>query len=125
MLTIKDIAYVGYPATDILRARQFYEGLLGLVPSTQFEHEGRHWIEYDVGSCTLAVTTMSPEAWKPSPDGPAVALEVADFEAAVQHLRAAGVRFLVEPTDTGVCHLAVIADPDGNSLAIHRRKLHV
>lgn len=121
MIQIEEIAFTGYPVTDIARARSFYEGVLGLKLTTQFEHEGRHWLEYDLGPATLAISNMSGEQWKPSADGPSVALEVADFDAAVAHVRAAGVRFLLEPTDSGVCHMAIIADPDGNSLALHRR----
>jgi catechol 2,3-dioxygenase-like lactoylglutathione lyase family enzyme len=121
MIQIEEIAFTGYPVTDIARARSFYEGVLGLKLTTQFEHEGRHWLEYDLGPATLAISNMSGEQWKPSADGPSVALEVADFDAAVAHVRAAGVRFLLEPTDSGVCRMAIVADPDGNSLALHRR----
>jgi predicted enzyme related to lactoylglutathione lyase len=121
MIRIKEIAYTGYPVTDIARARLFYEGLLGLKPSTQFEHEARHWIEYDVGPATLAISNMSADKWKPSADGPSTALEVEDFDAAVATLRAGQVKFFLEPMDTGVCRMAIIADPDGNSLLIHKR----
>lgn len=122
MIAITTIAYTAYPVTDMPRARAFYEGLLGLVPSTVFEHEGRHWIEYDIGAGTLGISNMSADKWKPSPDGPSMALEVADFAAAVATLRGGGVKFHIEPMDTGVCEMAIVADPDGNSLIIHRRK---
>ena len=121
MLTVTSFAYTGYPVTDIAMARAFYEGLLGLKTSTSFEHGGKHWIEYDLGDSTLAITNMS-EQWKPSSDGPAIALEVADFDAAVSELRGAGVKFVIEPMDSGVCRLAVVLDPAGNSLAFHQRK---
>jgi predicted enzyme related to lactoylglutathione lyase len=122
MITISAIAYTAYPVTDMPRARAFYEGLLGLKTSTVFEHEGRHWIEYDIGAGTLGISNMSADKWKPSPDGPSMALEVEDFAAAVGVLRGGGVRFSIEPMDTGVCEMAIVADPDGNSLIIHRRK---
>lgn len=121
MITITAIAFTGYPVTDIPRARAFYEQLLGLQSTTVFEHEGRHWIEYDIGAGTLAITNMSAEQWRPGAGGPCLALEVADFDAAVEHLRAANVPFAVEPFDSGACRLAVVSDPDGNSLTIHRR----
>ncbi|WP_415910319.1 VOC family protein [Oleiharenicola sp. Vm1] len=121
MLAVTAIAFTGYPVTDIPRARAFYEQVLGLQSTTVFEHEGRHWIEYDIGPGTLAISNMSADKWKPSADGPAVALEVGDFEAAVAALRAARVRFLLEPMDSGVCRMAIVADPDGNSLCIHHR----
>ena len=122
MIRIKEIAFTGYPITDVARARRFYEDLLNLKVSVQFEHEGKHWIEYDVGGATLAISNMAADKWKPSADGPSVALEVEDFDAAIAALRAAHVKFSLEPMDSGVCRMAIIADPDGNSLVIHQRK---
>ena len=122
MIRIKEIAYTGYPVTDVSRARKFYEGLLNLKASTQFEHEGKSWVEYDIGASTLAISNMSGEQWKPSANGPSAALEVDDFDAAVRALQEAGTVFAVEPMDTGVCQMAIVLDPDGNALAIHRRK---
>ncbi len=122
MIRIKEIAFTGYPVTDVTRARQFYEGVLNLRSSVQFEHEGKHWIEYDIGPATLAISNMAGEKWKPSPDGPSAALEVEDFDAAINALREARVPFVLEPMDSGVCRMAIIADPDGNSLAVHKRR---
>jgi predicted enzyme related to lactoylglutathione lyase len=120
MTRVIEIAFTGYPVTDITRARAFYEGVLGLKSSSVFGSEGKNWIEYDIGPGTIAITNMSPE-WKPSTSGPAIALEVADFDEAITALRAAAVKFLIEPTNSPVCKLAVVLDPDGNSLAIHKR----
>lgn len=121
MITVKEIAFTGYPVTDIARARAFYEGLLRLTPGVQFEHEGKHWIEYEIGGATLAISNMTVDMWKPSANGPVVALEMTDFDAAVETLRTAGVKFLYGPMDTGVCKMLIIPDPDGNSLVIHKR----
>jgi predicted enzyme related to lactoylglutathione lyase len=121
MIRIKAIAFTGYPVTDIARAKSFYEQILRLTPTVQFECDGRHWIEYDIGPHTLAISNMAGEQWKPSSSGGAAALEVEDFDAAVAALREAGVRFTLEPVDSGVCRMAVVLDPDGNSLTIHRR----
>lgn len=118
---ITEIAFTGYPVTDVARARAFYESVLKLKTVANFEHEGKSWIEYDIGPGTLAISNMSGDMWKPSPDGPAIALEVADFDAAIAELQAAAVKFLIEPMDSGVCRMAIVADPDGNSLAIHKR----
>jgi predicted enzyme related to lactoylglutathione lyase len=122
MIRIKEIAYTCYPVTDVARARKFYEGVLGLRSTAQFEHEGKHWIEYDVGAATVAISNMSGEQWKPSPDGPSVAFEVEDFDSAVNTLRDAGVTFAVEPMDSGVCRMTIVQDPDGNSVAVHKRR---
>jgi catechol 2,3-dioxygenase-like lactoylglutathione lyase family enzyme len=122
MIKVVEIAYSAYPVTDMPRARAFYEGLLGLKTATVFDHEGKQWIEYGIAGGTFAISNMSSGQWLPSPDGPSVALEVADFPAAVAELKGAGVKFNLGPMDTGVCEMAIVADQDGNSLIIHRRK---
>ena len=121
MIKITAIPFTGYPVSDMPRARAFYEGVLGLKPGDVWEDGGRAWVEYNVGPGTLALSNMTAEMWKPSSDGPSAALEVADFDAAIAHLRENQVRFVVEPCETPVCHLAVIHDPDGNSIAIHHK----
>lgn len=121
-MNVTAIAFTGYPITDVPRARAFYEGVLGLKPGTVFQHEQNFWVEYDIGAGTLAVSNMSSGMWKPSPDGPSAALEVVDFDAAIDALHAAGAKFVVEPMDSGPCRMAIVADPDGNSLIIHHRK---
>ncbi|MFA5266016.1 MAG: VOC family protein [Opitutaceae bacterium] len=120
MKHVTEIAFTGYPVTDMARARAFYEGVLALSPSSTFENEGKQWIEYDIGSSTLAISNMAPK-WKPSSDGPAIAFEVSDFDATIAALRAAGVGFPVEPMNSPACRMAVVSDPDGNSVCIHKR----
>ena len=120
MIQITEVAFTGYPVTDMVRARAFYEGVLNLKPTATWEDEGRHWIEYEIGPATLAISNMWP-GWRPATDGPAIGLEVADFDAAIATLRGQGVKLAVEPVDSGSCHLAVVCDPDGNSIAIHHR----
>ncbi len=120
MITVTAFAFTAYPIIDAAESRAFYEGLLGLKPTTVFEHGDKIWIEYELGDTTLAISNMSDQ-WKPSGDGPSIACEVTDLDGAAAELRAAGVKFVVEPTDSGVCRMAVVLDPAGNTLMIHRR----
>jgi predicted enzyme related to lactoylglutathione lyase len=122
-IRVLEFAFTGYPVTDLARARAFYEGVLGLKTGMIWEDANHGWIEYDLGGHTLAINNGTKE-WKPSGDGSAIALEVEDFDATIAELRKRGVRFTVEPLNTPVCRLAVILDPDGNSLAIHKRSAH-
>jgi predicted enzyme related to lactoylglutathione lyase len=120
-MKIVELAFTGYPVTDIKRAQAFYEGILKLEPTRNIESPNGHWIEYDLGSSTFAISNMSKEEWKPSSDGPAVAFEVDDFDSAVGELRASNVKFVIEPFESPVCRMTIVSDPDGNSLAIHQR----
>lgn len=121
-MKITEIAFVAYPVSDIARARAFYEGLLGLEVG-EFDHEmsgmpGKYWIEYDIGGSAFAISN----AWEPSgASGPSVAFEVDDFEQSVEKLKSAGVNFIAERIDSPVCCFALVTDPDGNALTIHKR----
>jgi predicted enzyme related to lactoylglutathione lyase len=46
---------------------------------------------------------------------------VDDVAQARSRLEAAGVEFRGETLDTGVCHMAFFADPEGNALMLHHR----
>ena len=82
---------------------------------------GGKWIEYGVGDDTLAIANVS-DTWTPSDQGTGAALEVEDFDEAISRLKDRQVRFTAEPFETPCCHMAVIQDPDGNKLMIHKLK---
>ena len=113
------IAFAGIPVTDIKRARAFYEGVLKLKPSAEFAESV--WVEYELGPNTLAIGSVG-EQWKPSADGTSVAIEVEDFEAAIKSLKEAEAHFAAEGIESPCCRMAVVQDPDGNKLIIHKLK---
>jgi predicted enzyme related to lactoylglutathione lyase len=122
MLKVTEIAFSCYAVTDFARARAFYEGVLGLNVTSQYgEPGGNQWAEYEIGPGALAIG-CAPGMFKPSPDGCSVALEVTDFDAAIAKLRTNNVKFRMEPIETPVCRMAMIFDPDGNTLCIHKQK---
>ena len=116
---ITEIAFTGIPVTDINRARAFYEDVLGLKVSD--EMMGGKWIEYAVGDDTLAIANVG-EQWVPSDQGTGAAFEVEDFDEAIKRLKDRHVRFAAEPFETPCCYMAVVQDPDGNKLMIHKLK---
>jgi predicted enzyme related to lactoylglutathione lyase len=118
----KELAFVGYPVTDFSRARRFYGVVLSLKETTTFEQEGEtDWVEYDLAGQTLALAKASP-LWKPDPNGGGACLEVEDLEKAVAHLKAQDVKIVMDIHEFQFCRMALIADPDGNTLALHQRK---
>ncbi len=118
-MKIKAIGFVAIPVTDIPRARKFYEEVIGLTVSD--EMMGGKWIEYAVGDDTLAIANGS-DTWRPSDQGTGAAFEVQDFDDAIKRLKDQHVRFAAEPFETPCCHMAVVQDPDGNKLIIHKLK---
>ena len=119
MIKVQSLAFVGIPVTDMKRARQFYEGTLGL--KTAEEMMSGQWVEYDLGNNTLAIASVGPQ-WLPSDQGTGAALEVEDFEGAVKSLKEKNVPFVVEAYESPCCRMAIIQDPDGNNIVIHKLK---
>ena len=115
---ITELGFTGTPVTDMKRARAFYEGMLGLKPT--MESAGGMWVEYEVGPSTLGIGCYG-EAWKPSPDGTCVAFEVDNLDAEVSRLKSKGVPVRMDIMDTPVCRFAILSDPDGNKVMLHKR----
>jgi len=99
------------------RARQFYEGVLGLQSDP--EMTGEYWTEYPIGEGTLAIACIG-EQWKPSNEGTSAALEVENLEEAIARLAERKIAY--DKVDSPVCRMAVIEDPDRNKLIIHKLK---
>ncbi len=119
-MTVNEIAFSCYPVTDVARAKAFYEGILGLTCTMDHAMESGHWVEYDIGHGTLSIGKAP--GWSPTSDGCSVGLEVEDFDSAISELQAAGVPFKMDAFETPVCHMAMVNDPDGNVIIIHKRK---
>ncbi len=116
---ITEIAFTGTPVTDMKRARAFYEGMLGLK-STMQSPDGT-WVEYDVGAGTFGIGSYG-DAWKPSTEGTCVGFEVDNLDAELTRLKSKHVPVQMEITDTPVCRFAIVSDPDGNKIMLHKRK---
>lgn len=111
---LKKIAFTAYPVKDMTRARAFYEGELGLKLSTK-PHDV--WIEYDPpGGCFALTTTLQPA----SNGGAIIAFEVENVDQLTETLRSHGVTIRAEPFSSPVCRMAVVADPEGNSVLLHQ-----
>jgi len=117
---ITEIAFSGSPVTDMKRAREFYEGALGLKCS--MESAGGMWVEYDIGATTFAIGCYG-DVWKPMSDGTMVAFEVDDLDADIARLKSKGVPVPMDVTDSPVCRFAIVTDPDGNKVMLHKRKV--
>jgi predicted enzyme related to lactoylglutathione lyase len=105
--------------TDYPRAREFYGGLLGLEQSADYSKIPGG--EFETGNLTLQILDAAAVGAEFKPNGSPIALRVADVAAARAELEGAGVEFLGETIDSGVCFQALFKDPDGNVLDLHHR----
>lgn len=120
-MKVVEIAFTVVPVTNLKQSREFYERVVGLTPTHVFEKGGMGMVEYDIGTATFSIGCGAP-LFKPSKEGGAVAFEVENFDAAIATLRKANTHFAMEPSETPVCRMAVVTDPDGNFLMVHKRK---
>ncbi len=116
-MAVKHIAFTVYPVKDMARARRFYEKDLGLK-LTLAAAQGR-WVEYHLKNGAFALTTMIEDA-KPAA-GSALAFEVDDVDKLFKRLRAKKVAVKMAPFSTPVCRNAIIKDPEGNVLILHKK----
>jgi catechol 2,3-dioxygenase-like lactoylglutathione lyase family enzyme len=115
---VERMDFVSVPVTDLERSTGWYRDTLGLE-QTGFGQ----WPEFRLGENAF-LYLLDPTNVGREFEGPhtsAIALRVPDVEQARRELEQKGVAFRGETFDTGVCHMALFADPDGNELMLHRR----
>ena len=113
---VTGVDFVAVPSTDWKRSRAFYVDTLGLRPDAT--GGGEFWI----GETCFGIYEPRQFGMEFAPQTTAhIAMHVDDVAGARAELEGKGVQFEGEIFDTGVCHMAFFADPDGNALMLHRR----
>ena len=119
-MNVERTDFITVPVTDVERSTKFYAQSLGLP----WINEGsQQWPEFQLGE-NLSLYLMDPTNIGQEFRGPHtahIALRVPDVAESRRELEAGGVEFEGEIFDTGVCHMAFFADPDGNQMVLHRR----
>jgi predicted enzyme related to lactoylglutathione lyase len=121
VIPVRALDFVMYNTKNLRRARAFYQTIFGFKRGEEWNN---WWSEFHTTPLTLCLNgtghARHPE-WDWS--GPAcVALAVDDVRDAVAKCRKRRVKILIPPTETRVCWMAWIADPDGNRVCLHSRK---
>jgi predicted enzyme related to lactoylglutathione lyase len=116
---ISGVDFVAVSTEDLKSAVKFYGQTLGLPMSVHLRE--RNYAEFETGNLTLSVIDAAKMGMEHQVRGHEIALHVDDVEAARRTLEARGVAFRGETLDTGVCHMAMFSDPDGNRLMLHHR----
>jgi predicted enzyme related to lactoylglutathione lyase len=117
MITAVD--FVSVPTRDLASAVEFYGTTLGLPQSVHRPERG--FAEFETGNLTLSVIDPRRMGLEHHVSRNAIALHVDDVATARATLEERGVSFEGDIFDTGVCHMAFFADPDGNALMLHHR----
>jgi predicted enzyme related to lactoylglutathione lyase len=115
---ISGVDFVTVPTHDLAAAAEFYGEKLGLHRSVYIPDRG--YAEFETGNLTLSVIDAEAMGIEHHAQK-GIALHVEDVEAARGTLQARGVVFRGDILDTGVCHMAFFADPDGNAFILHHR----
>jgi len=113
------VDFVGVPTRDLEQAVRFYGETLRLPRSVYLPE--RNYSEFETGNLTLSIYDAEKMGLEHHVNPNPLALHVDDVATARQELEGRGVAFTGEILDTGVCHMAFFADPDGNALMLHHR----
>ena len=116
---VKGVDFVAVQTKDFDRAMTFYGETLGLPRSVHVPDRG--FAEFETGNLTLSIIDSAKMGMEHQASVGPVALHVDDVAQSRTQLESAGVSFRGDTLDTGVCHMAFFADPDGNPLMLHGR----
>ena len=121
-MEVRGADFVVYQVSDMEKSIAFYRDTLGLELEIRMDDFG--WAEFNVQPTTLALHApgQTQPGAQPNTGGAALALAVPDVTAAVEELRGKGVAVAMDTFESPVCHIAMIADPDGNAVCLHARK---
>jgi predicted enzyme related to lactoylglutathione lyase len=120
MTIVTGVDFVSIPTQDLERAVAFYGDTLGLERSVH--RPENNFAEFENGTVTLNVhDPVKMGIGEFSATKGHLALHVEDVAEARRTLEERGVAFHGDIFDTGVCHMALFEDPDGNALMLHHR----
>ena len=119
-MKVRAVDFISYTVSDMDRSEAFYRDVLGLdveVPRGAPGTRGNGYMEFDAGGTAIGLVALPQRQPNALP-----AFAVEDVAAAVEELRGKGVTIVMEGIESPVCHMAVIADPDGHQIVLHQRK---
>lgn len=120
MAEIVSLLHASLLVANLARARAFYEGVLGLVPSPARPEMSFEGVWYDVGSGQIHLIRLpnpDPVEGRPEHGGRDrhTALGVAGWEALKARLDGAGVAYTLSRSGR---RALFVRDPDGNALEL-------
>jgi len=100
------------PVRDLGAAKAIYTALLGVEPHT----DEKFYVGYHVDGCEFG---LNPAGFNQGETGPLGLVDVANIDATIATLVAAGAKVASGPVDVGGgAKLAVLTDADGNRFGL-------
>jgi predicted enzyme related to lactoylglutathione lyase len=110
--SIQGIKTVLHPVTDLAKAKEVYAALLGIQPQA----DAAYYVGFDVAGQHIGLV---PGGASQGMTGPVAYWHVADIEAKLAEVTAAGATVKEPPHNVGGSRLvATFTDPDGNVLGL-------
>jgi predicted enzyme related to lactoylglutathione lyase len=119
-IPVRAVDFVMYGTGKMRQTRAFYQKLFGFGRGEEW-NDG--WSEFDTQPISFCLDGPAKGKKKsPWSGAPAIAFAVSDIHAAMTACRRRRVKVLIPATETRVCWMALIADPEGNRICLHQRK---
>ena len=118
-MQVTGVDFMALPTQDFEASKEFYENVLGREPSKRWGQMPA--MEFETGNLTIAIMQSDAFGQEFRKNAAPVAFHVDDVAAARGELEAKGIDFVADTMDSGVCHMAIFTDPDGNPLMLHHR----
>lgn len=111
------------PATDINRAKNFYENIFSINMDTQ-EMMGMHmaFFPYDPGSGKASGAVVKSDMHKPSQEGSIIYLNAnPNMDNVINRIQTAGGQVVMPKTKISddIGYMAFFVDSEGNKMALH------
>jgi predicted enzyme related to lactoylglutathione lyase len=115
-MKVRAIDFVVMNVSDMERSKAFYRDTLGMA--FPIWEDSANFQEFESQPVAMALRVDKRNPGKNA----AIALAVEDVAAAVEELKGKGVKVVGETREFETCTSAMIEDPDGNLLLLHKRK---
>ena len=112
------------PATDISRAKKFYENVFGIQMQDMGEMMGMKMVGFptEMGNGKTSGALVQSANHKPSMDGPVIYLNAnPKIQEVVDRIEKAGGKVIMPSTQISpeIGHMAMFIDSEGNRMALH------
>lgn len=111
------------PATDLQRAKTFYQTIFGIDDMEEMEMMGNKmaFLPFEDGNGKVSGALVQGEGYKPTVDGALVYLNADPSMEAADKIESAGGKILMPKTHIGdnIGYMAVFIDSEGNRMALH------